>query len=248
MLKPLRIGLVLAVATVAVAVPAAPAQAAIRPVQPYSWWQNLGSGYWNLDQRLTIQKHTPSSTLFWAHQIGFVGMSEGGYLGLQVFGPTKLALFSMWGATASRGAECGPFVEDGTGHSCRITNYNWTTGRAYRLRVWALETTATGRWWGAWVQDTTTGVDSHVGAVFVPFFTLLDSRVSWIEYFGGDLPSCDAVPVAKAFWEFPTANNGAIRSSSAVNIIGTGTDCPDSAKVTDVTGGTVQQMGPHVGA
>lgn len=240
--------LVAVLALIAAVLPSTPAYAAIRPVGPYSWWQGLNAGYWNLDQRLTIKKHTPSSTLFWAHQIGFVGMSEGGYLGLQVYGSTKLALFSIWGATASRGAECGPFFEGGAGHSCRITGYNWSINRAYRLRVWALETEGTGRWWGAWAQDTTTGVDRHVGAVFVPFTTLLDSRVSWIEYFGGDLPSCDAVPVAKALWEFPTANNGAVRSSSAVNIIGTGTDCPDSAKVTNVTGGTVQQMGPHIGA
>jgi hypothetical protein len=150
---------------------AAPAYA-VAPNGTYSnWtWPATSTGYDNFDQRLTILGHSPGTHYFWAHQMHFVA-GDGGYLGLQVGSypnNTKIALFSLWSANGAEGANCGPFLEGGPGYTCRIDPYNWVTGRAYRLRVAAFGEDALGEWWGAWVHDTVTGVDSYVGKIRVP--------------------------------------------------------------------------------
>jgi len=73
--------------------------------------------------------------LFWAHQFGFVGGS-GGYLGLQVVGSTKKAIFSIWdalGGNPDRTGDASPpetfngcriFTGEGTGWQCLIS-YDW---------------------------------------------------------------------------------------------------------------------------
>jgi len=227
----------------------APAYAAVAPNGTYSWWYWPASstGYYNFDERVTIIGHSPGTHYFWAHQIGFVG-GDGGYLGLQVGSypnNTKIALFSLWGANGAEGANCGPFVEGGAGYTCRIDPFNWVTGRAYRLRVWAVGADALGEWWGAWVQDTVTGVDSYVGKLRVPTSwggLRPDWSVSWTEYFGSRPKNCAKIPWAKAQFDYPTADNGTVQIASHTPTVGSG-DCPGYSQIYQIPGADVQEMG-----
>jgi hypothetical protein len=115
-------------------------------------------------------------------------------------------LFSLWGANGAEGANCGTFIEGGAGYTCRLDPYSWVTGRAYRLRIWAVGEDALGDWWGAWVRDTVTGVDSCVGKLRVPIswgWLRGDWSVSWTEYFGAWPKNCAKLPWAKAQFDPP---------------------------------------------
>ncbi|HEV2781562.1 MAG TPA: DUF3472 domain-containing protein [Actinophytocola sp.] len=243
-----RVLVTVALVVAAAVVAPAPASAEVAPNGTYSnWtWPATGTGYYNFDQRLTILGHNAGTHYFWAHQMHFIA-GDGGYLGLQVGSypnNTKIALFSLWGANAADGANCGPFVEGGAGYTCRLDPYNWVTGRTYRLRVWAVGEDALGEWWGAWVQDTVTGVDSYVGRLRVPtsWAWLYPWSVSWTEYFGARPATCDGLPWAKAQFGFPTANAGTVRIASHTHTIGSG-DCPAYSRITEVSGADVQEMG-----
>jgi len=235
-------------ATLAALVPATASHAAVAPNGTYSnWtWPATSTGYYNFDERLTIIGHSPGTHYFWAHQMHFVG-GDGGYLGLQVGSypnNTKIALFSLWSANGAEGANCGPFLEGSPGYTCRIDPFNWVTGRTYRLRVWAYGEDALGEWWGAWVQDTTTGVDSYVGKIRVPtsWSWLYPWSVSWTEYFGTQPETCNKLPWAKAQFDFPTANAGTVQIASHTHTIGSG-DCPKYSRIYEVPGADVQEMG-----
>jgi len=226
----------------AVLADARPAYAAVRPIQPYTWWQGLSAGYYNLDERITIDAHTPDAPLFWAHQFGFVS-SGVGYIGLQMAPGKKFARFSIWDATGASGPNCHTFGGEGVGYTCELPSYPWVVGRAYRLRVWQLFPEGTGQWWGGWVQDTVSGTDTFIGRILVPHQRLLVSSVSWTEYYGVDLSSCDQTPKAKARWEFPTADNGSVRASSGSNVLGSGSGCPTAARVAGIPSGSLQELG-----
>jgi len=242
-----RLATVVMLAAVAAVAPAVPAYA-VAPNGTYSnWtWPATTTGYYNFDQRLTVLGHSSGTHYFWAHQMHFVD-GDGGYLGLQVGSfpnNTKIALFSLWSATAAEGANCGPFVEGTPGYTCRLDPYTWVTGREYRLRVWSVGADALGEWWGAWVQDTVTGVDSFVGKIRVPvsWSGLYPWSVSWTEYFGVRPRTCAKLPWARARFGFPTADAGTVQFASHTHLIGSG-DCPSNSQITEVPGADIQQMG-----
>jgi hypothetical protein len=147
---------------------------AVAPQGTYTdWnWPATSGGYYNFDHDLRIQQVTPNAPYFWSHQFGFVD-GDGGYLGLQSNGVGfdgyrgKLAIFSIWQATAASGPACGTFGGEGTGYSCKIP-YEWVANRRYRLRLWATGTDGADEWWGAWVMDRTTGAEQHIGSIRVP--------------------------------------------------------------------------------
>jgi peptidoglycan hydrolase-like protein with peptidoglycan-binding domain len=240
---------VVLVTTAVAMVAAAPAaSAAVRPNGTYSnWnWPASSTGYYNFDLNLTVLNNTSGSHYFWSHQFRFKG-GDGGYLGLQVGSSpnnTKIALFSIWGANGAEGPRCGTFVEGTPGWTCRLDPYNWVLGRSYRLRIWAAGADSLGEWWGAWVRDSATGVDSYVGRIRVPTsWGWLDSwSVSWTENFGPLPSTCAGFPWAKAQFNFPTADNGSVRISSHSHSFGGG-DCPTYSRILHVLGADVQEMG-----
>jgi hypothetical protein len=236
-------------AVAAVVATATPAYAVAANGTYSNWyWPGPGTGYYNYDELVTIIGHSPGTHYFWAHQIGYVN-GDGGYLGLQVGSypnNTKIALFSLWGANGARGANCGTFNEGGAGYTCRLDPYNWVTGRAYRLRIWAVGQDGKGEWWGAWVQDTVTGVDSYVGKIRVPTswgWLRGDWSVSWTEYFGTPASTCDTLPWAKAEFRYPTANDGSVQIASHTPSIASGGDCPGYSQIYQIPGADVQEMG-----
>jgi len=226
--------------------PAPPAAAAVAPNGTYSnWTWPASSGYYNMDERLTVIN--AGAHYFWSHQFGFVG-GDVGYIGLQngsYPNNTKIALYSVWGANAAEGPNCGPFVEGSPGYTCRLDPYNWVTGRAYRLRIWANGTDSQGEWWEGWVQDTVTGTDTYIGRIRVPtaWGWLTTGSVSFTEYFGPQVNLCSQFPWAKAQFDFPTANAGTVQISSHVPTVSSTGNCPAYSRIYPQPGADVHEMG-----
>jgi peptidoglycan hydrolase-like protein with peptidoglycan-binding domain len=221
--------------------------AEVRPSGTFSNWNWPSSGFYNMDQRLTVLGHSATGRYFWSHEFYFERGTTG-YLGLQNRSApnlTKIALFSIWDANAARGPRCGTFGGEGTGYTCRIDPYTWVTGRTYRLRVWAVGRDSGGQWWGAWVQDTVSGVDSYIGSIRVPgaWGNLTNFSVSWTENFGAKPATCAGLPWAKAQFTFPTANNGSVRLASHSHRIDPTGTCPAYSRILHVPGADVQEMG-----
>lgn len=199
--------------SVGVAFGAAPAQAAQHPnANMYAFWNFHGAtGFWNVDQQVRIA--TKAHHTYWAMDWGFTATpNTGGYMGLQTNGlrfngtTGDMAIFSLWNATAASGSACGEFGGEGTGWSCRIP-YAFSTQVYYRYRVWRLHTDARGQWWGAWVQNTATGVDTYIGSIRVAAAkTLTTTPMNFTEYWGEDV-GCDNVPVSVAYYTQPAANS-----------------------------------------
>lgn len=180
------------------------------------------TGYYNLDYFVTIQVEAPK--YYWAHQYNFVG-GETAYMGLQTAEddngePTKLALFSIWGAKNAASApngSSGAFGHEGSGWSCRIT-YNWEVNRMYRIRVWNLGKDSSNEedyWWGAWVQDTETGEEQFIGKILVPstYKGIASSSLDFVEFYGnqdGQRYPCSSIEYTKSIYNFPTLNDGAV--------------------------------------
>jgi peptidoglycan hydrolase-like protein with peptidoglycan-binding domain len=240
-------GLALASGATGAATAGAATTAEVRPSGTYSNWNWPAGSYYNMDQRLTVLGHTASGRYFWSHEFYFTGGTTG-YIGLQNRSApnlTKIALFSIWDANAARGPRCGTFGGEGSGYTCRLDPYNWVTGRAYRLRVWAVGRDSGGQWWGGWVQDTVTGVDSYIGSIRVPgsWGNLSNFSVSWTENFGAKPSTCAGLPWAKGQFGFPTANNGSVRLASHSHRIDPNGTCPAYSRILHVPGADVQEMG-----
>src|SRR5581483_5279023 len=213
---------------------------------PYSWWSFPSSGFWNLDQSLTVLGHDAGIHRFWAHQFGFDG-GDGGYVGLQIGSApndTKIMLYSIFNANGHDGPNCGSGTELGTPfHTCRIDPYNWVVGHEYRLRVWVLTTDSQGKWYGAWVKDMATGVENYVGQLRVPLsWGGLHPLVSWTERFNAAPSACSGIGWSRVQWKFPTANNDGVHLSARSQDV-SGGDCPSWTRVLHFGGADVQEMG-----
>jgi len=177
-----------------------------------SYWafQGSGTGYWNVDQQMTVEQRAPST--YWAMQWNWLGASYGGYLGLQTNGSRldgttgDTAIFSLWNANAVSGANCGVFGGEGSGYSCRLA-YPITVNTYYRYRLWRGASDAGGQWWGAWIQNTSTGADTYLGSIRVSGGnTLATGVLNFVEYFGTAV-TCSTVPRSQAVWTQPAANS-----------------------------------------
>jgi hypothetical protein len=189
----------------------------------YANWQYpaAGEGFYSTDLQIQVNASAPAA--FYAHEIHFVSDVKGAYMGLirgenQPNGaPTKIAIFSMWGATSSQGnADCQVIYEGGYVTRCRVP-YNWVDYRAYKLRLWRLDTNASGWLWGAWVIDTVTGIETHLGSLRAPPARrgILKSD-SFLEYYGPAAP-CNSLPYLRAVFYAPTLNAGQIATTMVSN-------------------------------
>ncbi len=205
------LGLITAVCTIVV-MSTAPAQAGQhQDANEYALWDFHGAnGFWNIDQRVQITRKAHHS--YWAMMWDFTATpGKGGYMGLQTNGTRfdhttgETAIFSLWNANGSRGGNCGPFGGEGIGLSCRIP-YAIDRQSDYRLRVWRLTADSGGQWWGAWVRNMKTGIDTPIGSLRVPVNQrLLGTPANFSEYYGGAVP-CNRVPLSVAYFTQPAAN------------------------------------------
>lgn len=201
-----------AVGVAAALAPASPASAAQHQNANLGvqWSFGRATGFWNIDQRVQITRKAPSS--YWAMQWGFTATpNDGGYMGLQTNGlrfnktTGDTAIFSLWNANATRGANCGSFAGEGTGLSCRLA-YPVSTETDYRYRLWRLDADARGQWWGAWIMNLRTGVDTPVGQIRVDRAkTATTTPLNFSEYWGTAVP-CGRVPLSTAYFTQPAAN------------------------------------------
>jgi Domain of unknown function (DUF3472) len=178
----------------------------------YSDWafQGSGTGYWNVDQQMKVEQRAPAT--YWAMLWTWAGASYGGYLGLQTDGNRlngttgDTAIFSLWNANAVSGSNCGTFGGEGGGYTCRLA-YPIAANTYYRYRIWRGSSDSGGQWWGAWVEDTSTGVDTYLGSIRVSGGdTLATGVANFVEYFGTAV-TCTTVPRSQAVWTQPAANS-----------------------------------------
>jgi len=183
------------------------------PPGTYVWiyWKRDNNYNFDIDLNVTDAPDVVGSghVIFWAHQFGFVNGS-GGYIGLQVVGSQKKAIFSIWDAIT--GEPGNPFQE-GDGHGWQIIiNYDWKLNRKYRLRIWEFNVEQNGdEWWLAAVYDYASGVDTIIGKILVPAaWGWLDATsLTWVEYAGYDNCESQNIPYSRAEFSNLFARNTA---------------------------------------
>jgi hypothetical protein len=234
----------------------------VAPTGIYSNWFWPDTALTSFEWQLGIESE-PADGYFWAHQFAFA--VEGGFVGLQQNGAyqadppsgpiqvTKMALFSIAGPAIA--AETGdvPYPEgraygefDGAPGWTVHIKYDWAPCRVYLLRLVKLSTEADGNvWWGGYVRDTATDVDTLIGRILVPPEQgyLGTWSVMWTERFGPSaLTECEQQGYASAIFGTPTANDGAIAPSVADHRFSDQLHCPNS-RFSPVAGGMRQEMG-----
>ena len=122
---------------------------------------------------------------------------------------------ATWDSVSSPG--CLNFGGEGTGVQCPLPNYNWVTGREYRLRVVSAGFDATGENWRGEIKDMVTGITTVMGTIHLantpatatkPSYAgygRLTSGVTFLEYYTGT--TCTGNPASKVSWRGPYAEN-----------------------------------------
>ncbi|HEX2549460.1 MAG TPA: DUF3472 domain-containing protein [Gammaproteobacteria bacterium] len=175
----------------------------------YTWPQAV----WETDLNFTITNDPgASSAYYWSHFFVFSnssGFSRTGYAGLQTTGRGKQAIFSIWNALAANGANCATFGGEGVGYNCKLP-YNFEQGRTYRVRVARLAGDSTGDWWGAWVSDVQTKVETTIGFIKSPANSgLIKTSYLFDEYFL-NVANCNSMAYAKIGFNNLTGNLGSV--------------------------------------
>jgi len=168
------------------------------------------------DQVMTVRKKTASS--YWSLYYEMTGApsdsgTEAGYMGLQTDATRpdgskgEMAIFSVWNADDSRNQDgtCINFSGEGEGLSCRAA-MAVDVSASYRYRVERLESDSTGQWWGAWIENLSTGDEVYLGDLHNASTQLSPDRlINFSEYWGTSVP-CDEVPTSEVVWGIPQAN------------------------------------------
>lgn len=181
--------------------------------------------FFNQDMYFTWEDAPPNGYIYPAFQFSF--QVSGGYMGVQLVGTSKKAIFSIWDTSDGSGTaqpvsdNCSRFGHEGTGTHCGI-DYDWVEGREYRLRIWTVGTDATGESWIGAIYDTVTQQETTIGVIhlkssngYVGYGWLTDKAYTFLEYFSGP-DSCEGQPYSRVLWRGPYANAGAYTASRAV--------------------------------
>lgn len=155
-----------------------------------------------LAQTLWIPQSATASffTLNWDFVAG-----DGGYIGLQSNeAGAGNARFSLWNATAARGAACRRFDGEGEGMTCEIP-VTIAPDALYRVRMQRGETDAQGQWWIGSLE-TPDGARREIGALRVAAAHTLvapDTVHDFSEYWGDAVKACRDVPLSAAAFGAP---------------------------------------------
>jgi len=182
--------------------------------------------FYNYDMFVRWNKVPASGSIYPAFCFGFQ-VGQGGYIGTQLVGSSKKAIFSIWDITeGSETAQpahtnCGRFGGEGTGAKC-IIDYPWQEGREYRLRVWEAGTDDTGEFWVGTIYDTVTQEETVIGLIhlentggYTGYGWLTNKCSTFLEYFGGP-ETCFGQPYSEVTWRGPYANHGNFLANSAI--------------------------------
>jgi hypothetical protein len=167
---------------------------------------NTPNGYYNYDHSIKVLKDPGSNaSYFWSCQFWIIN-GEAAYMGLQTDVGTpggdigKGVNVAMWGATNAQPAPNAGIRANTDGSPGRglYMAYSWEEGTIYRMRVWQVNADSNGFWWGFWVKNESTGVDTWIGNIYVPLRNwIANSSVVWTEYYGPDNTAPCNSPVRK---------------------------------------------------
>ena len=153
-----------------------------------------------------------------------------GYMGIQLVGDKKKAIFSIWDIRDDAGTAqksmltpwCERFSGEGTGSKCIIA-YPWVEGRTYKLIVRSLGVDESGELWIGTILDTKTSFETTIGIIhaktsgnYTGYGHLTGRSVTFLEYFG-KANTCDNQPYSKVFWRGPFANSGSYTANKAIS-------------------------------
>lgn len=223
-----------------------PAQALTNSfVTTYSNWSILTpTGIGTLDIPMSFTDDPGTGPSYFYNTQFSLGNGQVGYLGLQTDvadGPRgKSALFALFAPTAQPtgagtpgpGARCINVVDGSPAMSCRLP-YSWTRGHDYLMRV---QRTATNTWTGT-IIDRTTGTTSRIGTITSRSNTVSGTMGNFVEYYGPNFPTCDALALSRVTFGVPRGDGiaGALTGTST----GEGA-CRTQRTVTPLADGTVR--------
>jgi len=151
-----------------------------------------------------------------------------GYMGIQLVGDKKKAIFSIWDIREDAGTAqkspltpwCDRFSGEGTGSKCVIA-YPWVEGRTYKLKVRSFGVDESGELWIGTILDSKTSLETTIGVIhaktvgsYSGYGHLTGQSVTFLEYFG-KANTCDNQPYSKVSWSGPFANLGSYTASKA---------------------------------
>lgn len=215
------------------------------PVTAYSTFAFGAGAHRNRDIELTIHVDSGAgSARSFAHRFSLA--RGGGSIGLETDaarpdGTTgRVAIFSLSNAVSARAGDAGSWATpfEGVGHSLRIA-YEWQARRTYRLRIAELGANR----WGGYVTDTASGAVTYLGSIQARAGAgrIQGSSVAFTEYHGPNLAQCSDLRLSRVSWARPTANDGAVASTSVTHAIGDGA-CAGTRSSTG-TGPSVHMVG-----
>ena len=192
-----------------------------RPISYTHYPFDSGPPFTMLDMFLTWTEAPAEGAVFAATQFFFED-GQGGYIGLQVVGSTRTAIFSIWdieAGSASPLAGCDRFGGEGEGARCLI-EYPWLEGREYRLRVAHCDSDTSGETWCASLLDPTSGVEVTIGSIHLAtrdrragYGRLARYSATFLEYFGGP-DACDGHPFSDTQWRGPYGDGSVLARSA----------------------------------
>jgi hypothetical protein len=226
------------------------------------WPAPLESIEWDL----LIERDHVTDGYFWAHQFSFSETPVGGFIGLQMNGgyradppegPYETSdMVLIWVSGPPVAAELGdiPFPDARTWLEAD-RGFEWWTIHAkvelepcvtYSVRFGLESTTPSGDvWYGGWVRDGATGVETFVGRILVPaiwgplagFTTEITQRIDYVAPV-----SCSDAEPSSALYGTPTANGGLMRPTDHNNRFDSELRCATS-RFTDFPDGVRHELG-----
>jgi hypothetical protein len=231
------------------------------PYTDWRWPVPLDSLEWDL----TVEVLPEEDGYLWSHEFDFEGKA-GGFIGLQARGGYQLEpplgrveiadMVTIWISASMLGAELGDvaypnaraaIIESTSGEWMTIhVKYEVEACRTYHFRVAVESTDASGNlWYGTWVEDTTSGIETYLGRIQVPadWGRIAGVSSNWTNRIGHDrLLTCDDPEPVSAFFAEPTGNLGSVRPSPPENRFAGPELCPGS-RFTEFSDGMRQEVG-----
>ncbi len=233
-----------------------------RVTQTYSTftWPETSQGYTEFEWSMTPMSDPSPQGFYWATDFTFKWSGQKdknanhspGYVGLQTSRSMlgkKAAVFSIWHAKS--GSSTGlakPFDHEGSGYQTMIP-YDWKVGQEYKFKLRYIgQNGAKDRVWTATVHDVSQNVTQTIGTINVPqtWGGLNSHTGSWTEYFAGTITTCDTIPYTAMKF-----TNHVMRESNKPNVLPTkvtntyeaNQSCPEKARIQNIPGGTLQEIG-----
>ena len=157
----------------------------------WTWPAPVASMQWDLMVEREIERPSPeagpTSGYYYAYQFSFLEGASG-FLGIQAEGGyqleppdspvefTKIAVFWLSGPPlaaelgdiAYPDARVAPETVAGVSYLTIHARFDWQVCHTYRFRVAPHSSDADGIWYGAWIEDTQSGVETFLGRMLLP--------------------------------------------------------------------------------